>query len=1566
MTVGPAIKNKVRKCNACLGNAVRNGCSSRIGGCPLVVCAICQSQSCVVTTNVLCNIVGNVVESGCRDNSCDIAARVNVFLGVFGGNINRSLCNGNGNLYFANVVVAYLVGSEDCHKGVNTCIANCGGCGCTLDAPCTLYACGKCDNILEQITVGCGECKIFKYFGVIDRSNLVIKLLSCTCAVSPNVVVAYKSYYCGVSTNVCAAVVNNGVALGCNKTGGLECAVVCLVGNARDCNCLLCNCKGGCFTLCGIEVIVACKDCLNVVRTCVCKICDLACAFRIGEVLECDFTLCKCFVEACIRCVSSFAICPTVDGGSGNGNICLINGYVNRSGCCEVVCTFSNAVSDNVFACNNDCVNCFAVLCNNELNGCTVGSGCHYNGEFIAVIILGIGILYSVNGYSCLCDRKVASSFSTVIVVGVLNLCSYDVSTCIGGNGGYPSDTVFGIFNNVGNHITKGLVYGNYGSICCLTVGPAVDSDVKGYAGSNNVILESKRLGFGTAPCVVCTIIQGKNCLVCTNIFCNVSGNAVQIRHRDICCDIVTCVEVCIGVCGSHNYLLRNYKVKCLNKIVVVGIGNNEFYSVCACIGRESGSEVFGAVRCIKHNNFTNEGGSNSLVFSKCIFIQAIGVTVSPLGLDGGFNSPFVISANDVVFQFECGVFSKCAPFVACIIENDLNLIGTNIDTAVIDNGVSFGGHQTGGKELACVNLILVQFGNFGYIDVLLCNLNSNRYFDRVVVAGCGSKDCHKDMLTYCTNSSSFINILQAPITLCVFGKHNNIYRITVNSILQLRGLFGICLCNRYGNCDLYTFVVCILEECNKNCVNACFSNACEGGSIFVGVCEFRGFFSVLIGIYGSSREVVNATVVNEVIAVFNSFNYGGCFVYFYLELNCIIQLVVLLVIRNKRCHCGFKRGIGIEYLLSSLGIVLIFSGVYVVDSFAPNEITIGNCGKNDLTKGQSGSPSDGNLLIEINSGIDLLDDKTDLFFAVFDVVVSLVKSKLHQVRAGIGICHIAKHIQGCIFVSVFICNNVGNLVFLTVVIKYAFNNCNFYLYLVNIEFHPVILLFVFVSGHRRKDSHMLYRACFTNKVGGICPLPSTVGSVIKVDIRKLVAIANGILVFKRRNANIERTLFNSKSNGSYRKIDVLIRRGCGNRIFANTVNGRNVKRNKLLEVCSIHSFGNRKLIRYLGNAIADTNVIFFKLDDHFDHNGLDFKSAFEYTLVVFIYNYKAVLILAYVCVVRCIVTVEQNALYAKLGSVCLEGGQLNLTVVNKAFNNIREVNYLLGYKNGNGSNLKNLVGFGIYKFNLKFVCADSTNGALCTFELPFAAIKARELDICQQIAVNSIDCGKFGKLGSILFNNTNLNCALFENLACCKLYKFNVECVFANIANRSLGICELPFTNRGARKLDVCKQITVNCIKNGKLGNVIQHGLVNCSKGDVALDNTREVVGDLHLSRSILPFLGPALKAVSCFFGSRKEVVKLQLVGIKRISQAGSFACFFFQETLNVVQPFFVMDIIGSICVAVDYKFYLIFYNNRYREHLTGIGELQDLTTTVDHGRIDLGNQHRSFYRYC
>ena len=242
-----------------------------------------------------------------------------------------------------------------------------------------------------------------------------------------------------------------------------------------------------------------------------------------------------------------------------------------------------------------------------------------------------------------------------------------------------------------------------------------------------------------------------------------------------------------------------------------------------------------------------------------------------------------------------------------------------------------------------------------------------------------------------------------------------------------------------------------------------------------------------------------------------------------------------------------------------------------------------------------------------------------------------------------------------------------------------------------------------------------------------------------------------------------------------------------------------------------------------------------------------------------------------------------------------MEGRQLHLAVVNEAFNNVREGNRLLGYKNSNRSFFQYVVRFSVYKLNNKFLFTCVANSSFGIFKLPLAAIKAREFDICKQVTVNSIDYGEFGQLGRVLLHNANGNCALFENLACCKLYKLNIKRVFTDIANCSLGIFKLPCTDKSAGERDICKLITVNRTDYRKLGNLIQHRLVNSGKRDVILDNTREVVGDLFLVRSIVAVLGPALKAVSIFCGCHEELVKLQLVGVKQIAQAGSLSCFLF-----------------------------------------------------------------------
>ena len=234
---------------------------------------------------------------------------------------------------------------------------------------------------------------------------MIGEFLSLGCSVCPNVVCVCKGYYCCVSTNIGAAVINNGVACILGNACGLLFAVVNLIGNGRSGNCLLCNYKCGCFTLCGVEIIVACKDRLNVVCTCVNERFDFIVAFSIGEILECDRTLCKGLVEACTRCLCGFTVCPTIDNGLGDSDVCLCDGYVNRSGLCKIVCTFSYVVSDNVFACINDCFNYYTVLSDNCLNGQAVGSGCTGNDECFTVVILGVGVVYTANGYVGLRDR---------------------------------------------------------------------------------------------------------------------------------------------------------------------------------------------------------------------------------------------------------------------------------------------------------------------------------------------------------------------------------------------------------------------------------------------------------------------------------------------------------------------------------------------------------------------------------------------------------------------------------------------------------------------------------------------------------------------------------------------------------------------------------------------------------------------------------------------------------------------------------------------------------------------------------------------------------------------------------------------------------------------------------------------------------------------------------------------------------------------------------------------------------------------------------------------------------
>ena len=530
MTVYPTAKNKIGKCNACLGNAVRNCGSKSITVAPYIVCTICQGKGCIVTANVLCFVVGDGVKRRRRDDCCDVASRVDVFLSVFGRNVDRSLCNGNSDLYFANVVVACFVGSEDRRKGVHTCIAYCGGCGCTFNAPCTLYTCRKGDDICKQITVGCGVLKAFKCFGVCNRSNFVCKLLSCTCAICPNVVVAYKRYYCCVCTNVDTAKVNDCVLYAINKTRGLLCSVVFLIGNSGNVDSKLSNYKCNCFALASIEVFVACKDCLNVVCTCVNKRFNLVGAFCIGEILEGDLTvaaLCKDLIEACTGSICASVIRPALNGGCGNGNVCFFNGYVNISCCCKIVCTLCYAVSDNVFACADDCINNLAILGNNRSNSCTVGSGYAGNYKFIAVIILGVCIVRSIDCNSCFCNCKVAGSFGSIIVSGAFNSCSYNVRTCINGNNCAPCYAVFRVINNVCNVIAEALINGNNRHICGLTVCPAVDCNRKCHTGGNDFILESNGIRLTDVPLIVNTVYQSKNSAKLAGFLCNVAYNII-------------------------------------------------------------------------------------------------------------------------------------------------------------------------------------------------------------------------------------------------------------------------------------------------------------------------------------------------------------------------------------------------------------------------------------------------------------------------------------------------------------------------------------------------------------------------------------------------------------------------------------------------------------------------------------------------------------------------------------------------------------------------------------------------------------------------------------------------------------------------------------------------------------------------------------------------------------------------------------------------------------------------------------------------------------------------------
>ena len=1077
-----------------------------------------------------------------RRNVCgNIATRVDIFYGVVGGNINRLLCNNNGNFHCAFVVVAYLVGSEDCLEGSCACIAYCGSFGCVFNAPCTLNVCRELDDILQQVAIGCSVRGLFELLGVINRSDVVNELLSCTCAICPNVVVAYKGYYCFVRTNVDTAVINNRVALCGSQTGGLVLSVIRLVGYGGNCNSLLCYYKCSCFTFCLLEVVIACKYCLYVVCACIGEICDFILTIGIGEIPEDDLTVCECLVEISRGCLCTVTIRPTLDNGLGDGNVCLLNGYFDRSFGSQIVGGFGNGVGDGVFADADDCINSSVntLLGDNLGNGCTVGCLNAGNCECNAIVGFCVRIVCAINGNTRLCNGKLSKISGITIEVGVAGCsCLYVVGACISGCGCTDRIVILVkiLIGYLGVILERNVISR---SICQFTVGPTNNAKV----GDNNVCLAdcvSKRngSGFAIAPLIVCTVGKRQACQVSALSYIGIDMicNIVESRCGNIYGDRGSVVDVILGIFGGIHGLLFDGKRTGLNQIEVVLINNRKSCNIRTCVGGTRGCICGISCRCelVFNRNVTKHCACRAVI--ACL-------TVYPR-IDCGLSGPCVGGRSDTVFRIKGGLYVRVVPFIACCIKNNLCLIGTNGCAADIFNSISFPGNQAGVEKCTGVNLRLICAGDLRNVNLFLCNVYGNLYLGTFVVFGCRCKDCYKLVLTNTANLGVFIRVgacikQNGPISFTVLGELDRIEQKVAKCRGAYGGLAGICLGNCYSSRNNGFLIVGGLGKRKRNNVFTCVENRVNLLTVQL---VFNSKFTYRV-ICGNAFQYKRIFVVGEVVMILYALNLSGCLLNLKRKLTGYGIIVGLIrIVGSKYCRIGLASGRKCDVA----GGLIPFNH--------PRILTHSACGKCNLSQRQVGIPNRSKInLTEYGVGVNLFDGK--LFGYVACLITLVFEFKSDAILTCVGVSGVFKHGKACVLFAVGILNNIRKRMLLTVVVELFFaNNLNnqlFFLYFyLNCALDDVILVGIIGS----KYGNVLLDTYVTNQGIGVFPRPCTVAVLVILEehVCKNILI-NSKLFFKYRVCNVKNSRLNSQCALLNIENNIRVRCRCGQRIHTGS-----------------------------------------------------------------------------------------------------------------------------------------------------------------------------------------------------------------------------------------------------------------------------------------------------------------------------------------------------------------------------------------------------------------------------
>ena len=534
---------------------------------------------------------------------------------------------------------------------------------------------------------------------------------------------------------------------------------------------------------------------------------------------------------------------------------CATNGYGDRLLCCKIVVALRETEGYNVFACIDDLINNFTVLCNNNGKLCTIGCGCLGNVIFLGIVDLGI-VVCVINGNACLCNGKFNGvTCNTDEVFIALEDCLDVVSACIRGNG-------CGVLT-----VDCGCIYVGYrrrevycvcGYVCGLTERPTLNTKLQ----DNGLCLcdlvtELDIIGCTRAiPLVVVLITEDKSCDIIACVNAALVGNGVFIGSFKTGGQSGAVVYLfLLIVCNRRNLdgCLFDYKLTGCNEILVVRIGCCESCNVCACVGGKLGAVCIVAGTCGLILDLQLTDVCNCRTDVSCL-------TVYPRSDHRSF-CPCVFCLGNGVGQCQF-ILLAVGPDIVVADKSNGYGIGANVNAAFIGHDVTLSTHQTGCEKLAIIYLLEKLIGDGRCIDLLLGNLDCNGYLAVLVVACGAGEDCC-DGIDACVANGGYI-FLDAPNTLDTLGKLDLVGdEITVGCVDIGEEVISVgCLADNNGGGNLYAVVVFAFGKRQCNGVCACVLNNVNDLTVFLEY-ELESTFFV---------RRCNCAEVDELLTVVDSF----------------------------------------------------------------------------------------------------------------------------------------------------------------------------------------------------------------------------------------------------------------------------------------------------------------------------------------------------------------------------------------------------------------------------------------------------------------------------------------------------------------------------------------------------------------------------------------------------------------------------------------------------------------------------------------------------------------------